>query len=95
MMKAKKDEIDISDVRRELNKNGWEFNYWTTWRLTRKQLKLNYQKPFITSDKQDEFAKQIAEGRIRKAVLQVAIEEKEIDADSVKNKKTKFWQFKS
>jgi hypothetical protein len=53
-------------------------------------MKYNYQKPYVTSSKQDKYAKQIAEGRLRKAIYTIAIEEKEIDADSIKNKKTKF-----
>jgi hypothetical protein len=50
----------------------------------------NYQKPFVTNEKQSEYAKKIIEWRMRKAIYEVWLEEKEVDAKSVKNKKTKF-----
>jgi hypothetical protein len=57
----------------------------------RKFFKYNYQKPYVTSTKQPEFAKEIAEWRLRKAIYRVALEEWEIDAEAIKNKKTKIW----
>ena len=95
MIKEKKGEIDINDVKRELNKDWSEFGYRTIWWLVRKQLECNYQKPFVTNSKQSEYAKEIAEGRLRKAVIEVWIEERKVDAKSVKNKKTKFSEFMS
>lgn len=87
-------QIDINDVKDELEKkNKQDFHYSKIHRLIRNRLWLNYQKPYVTSAKQNEYAKDIAEWRLRKAIYQIGLEEWEIDVESVKNKKTKFWQF--
>ncbi len=87
--------IDINDVKYYLEKqNNQEFKYANVHWLVRYRLKMNYQKPYVTSNKQSKHAKNIAEWRLRKAIYQVGCEEWEIDAESIKNKKTKIWEFK-
>lgn len=85
---AWEDNVDINEVRRRLEKMNWE-EYWYEkihW-LIRRKVWYNYQKPFVTSDKQSEYAKEIAEWRLRKWLYQIAMEEWKIDAESVQNKK--------
>ncbi len=83
--------IDINDVKDYINKkyNKAILSYQTCWEIVRKKLNYNYQKPYVTSKKQPEHAKEIAHGRLRKAIYQVALAEWEIDAEAIKNKKTK------
>lgn len=85
--------VDINDVKNYINKkyNKDVLGYETCRAIIRKRLGYNYQKPYVTSRKQPEYAKEIAYGRIRKAIYKVALEEWEIDAEAIKNKKTKFW----
>lgn len=86
--------IDINDVKDYINKkyNKAILSYQTCWEIVRKKLDYNYQKPYVTSKKQSEHAKEIAHGRLRKAIYQVALAEWEIDAEAIKNKKTKIWR---
>lgn len=87
-----KDHVDINDVRRYLErKNKTVYGYQKVHWLVRKKLLYNYQKPFVTSKKQHPYAKEIAEWRLRKAIYEVALEEWEIDGESVKNKKIAIW----
>lgn len=82
------DNVDINEVRRKLEKMNWEeYGYEKIHWLIRRKLWYNYQKPFVTSNKQSEYAKEIAEWRLRKWLYQIAMEEWKIDAESVKNKK--------
>jgi hypothetical protein len=85
--------VDINDVRAKINKKYQEevLDYGKCWAIVRKFFKYNYQKPYVTSKKQPEHAKEIAEWRLRKAIFKVALEEWEIDAEAIKNKKTKVW----
>jgi hypothetical protein len=85
--------IDINDVRKAMNKKYGEdvINYVQCRSIIRQHFKYNYQKPYVTSRKQPEHAKDIAEWRLRKAIFRIGIEEKKIDAQAIKNKKTKFW----
>jgi uncharacterized protein (UPF0212 family) len=48
--------------------------------IIRKHFSYNYQKPFVTNTKQSEHAEKIIKGRLTKAILKVAVEEKYIDA---------------
>jgi len=83
-----KENIDINEVRRQLEKeNGEEYGYEKIHRLVRRKLWYNYQKPFVTSKKQSEYAKEIAEWRLRKWLYEIGLEEWKVDAESVKNKK--------
>lgn len=80
--------VDINEVRRYLEKeNGREIDYWKVHRLVRRKLWYNYQKPFVTNNKQSEYAKEIAEWRMRKWLFEIAMAERQIDAESVQNKK--------
>ena len=82
------DNVDINEVRRKLEKMNWEeYGYEKIHWLIRRKLWYNYQKPFVTSNKQSEHAKEIAEWRLRKWLYQIAMKEWKIDAESVKNKK--------
>ena len=84
--------IDINTVRKAFNKRKWEsFSYRKMHWIIREQMGYNYQKPFITNEKQSDYAKEIIEWRMRKAIYEVWLEEKEIDAECVQNKKTKFF----
>lgn len=85
--------IDINDVRIKINKKYKEevLDYGKCWVIVRRFFKYNYQKPYVTNKKQPEYAKEIAEWRLRKAIFKVVLEEWEIDAESIKNKKTKIW----
>jgi len=83
---SEKEQVDINDIRTELNKD-WEYSYNQCRWFTRRRLWLNYQKPFVTNQKQPTHAKEIAEWRLRKALYQVALEEWRVDAKCVKNKK--------
>ncbi len=89
----KEEPVDINDVRNEINKKYKEevLDYGKCWAIVRRFFKYNYQKPYVTSRKQPEHAKEIAEWRLRKAIFRVAVEEREIDAEAIKNKKTKIW----
>jgi hypothetical protein len=55
--------VDINDIRMEINKKHKEevLDYGKCWAIVRKFFKYNYQKPYVTSTKQPEFAKEIAE----------------------------------
>lgn len=80
--------VDINEVRRRLEKENWEeYGYEKIHWLIRRKLWYNYQKPFVTSNKQSKYAKEIAEWRLRKWLYQIAMEEWKIDAASVQNKK--------
>lgn len=82
------DNVDINEVRRKLEKkNGEEYRYDKIHWLIRRKLWYNYQKPFVTSNKQSKYAKEIIEWRLRKWLYQIAMEEWKVDAESVKNKK--------
>lgn len=88
--------IDINDVRNAMNKRYWEtvIDYGKCWVIIRKHFKYNYQKPYVTSRNQPKHAQAITEWRLRKAIFRVALEEWEIDAEAIKNKKTKIWAIK-
>lgn len=83
--------IDINCVLRDMNKKHNEevttYN-WIRW-ILRKDLQYNYHKPFVTNKKQSDHAEKIIKWRLTKSILEVALEEKNIDAQSIKNKKTK------
>lgn len=80
--------VDINEVRRRLEKMNWEeYGYEKIHWLIRRKMWYNYQKPFVTSNKQSDYAKEIAEWRLRKWLYQIAMEEWKIDAESVQNKK--------
>lgn len=82
------DNVDINEVRRRLEKMNWEeYGYDKIYWLVRRKMWYNYQKPFVTSNKQSDYAKEIAEWRLRKWVYQIASKEWKIDAESVQNKK--------
>lgn len=86
--------IDINWVLREFNrKNNKEVTTynWMRW-IIRESLDYNYHKPFITNQKQSDHAEKIVKWRLTKAILEVALEEKQFDAESIKNKKTKIWR---
>jgi len=84
--------VDINEVRRRLEKLNWEeYGYEKIHWLVRRKMWYNYQKPFVTSNKQSEYAKEIAEWRLRKWLYEIALEEWGVDAKSVKNKKIKIW----
>lgn len=84
--------VDINEVKRKLEKmNGEEYGYEKIHWLVRRKLWYNYQKPFVTSKKQSEYAKEIAEWRMRKWLFEIGLEEWKIDAESVQNKKIKIW----
>ncbi len=92
MIKNSKTPMDINDIKKELNKQGKDYDYHKVWWFIRKRLWYNYQKPYVTNRKQSDHAKEIIEGRLSKAIYGVALEEREIDADAIKNKKTKVWR---
>jgi len=80
--------VDINEVRRKLEQKNWEeYGYEKIYWLIRRKLWYNYQKPFVTSNKQSKYAKEIVEWRLRKWLYEIALEEWEVDAESVKNKK--------
>ena len=80
--------VDINEVRRRLEKMNWEkYGYEKIHWLIRRKLWYNYQKPFVTSQKQSDYAKEIAEWRLRKWFYEIGMEEWKIDAESIKNKK--------
>jgi hypothetical protein len=83
--------IDINWVLRDLNKKNNKETTTYNWmrRILRKNLNYNYHKPFVTNQKQSEHAEKVVKWRLTKAILEVALEEKNIDAESIKNKKTK------
>ncbi len=86
--------LDINEVLRTINKkhNETVTNYhWMRW-ILRKWFWYNYQKPFVRNKKKSKYAKDIIKGRLTKAIIKVWIEENDIDAVAVKNKKTKFWE---
>jgi len=89
-----KNPVDINDVKNYINKkyNKDILRYETCRAIVRKRLGYNYQKPYVTSRKQPEHAKEIAHGRIKKAIYQVALKEWKVDAEAIKNKKTKIWR---
>lgn len=84
--------IDVNTVLRKVNKKYWEevIDYHGMWWIIRKWFWYNYQKPFVRNKKQSEHSEKIFKGRFTKAVIKVWIEEKDIDAYAIKNKKTKF-----
>jgi len=83
--------IDIKDVEEEYKRRtGKEIKYKEVWRYIRKELKYNYQKPYVRDKRQPKEAEKIVKGRITKAIIKVWIEERIIDAESIKNKKTIF-----
>jgi predicted DNA-binding protein YlxM (UPF0122 family) len=85
---ATEENVDINEVRRKLERENWKaYEYWKVHWLVRKKLWYNYQKPFVRSNKQSKYAKDIMEWRLRKWLYQIAMEEWKIDAKSVQNKK--------
>jgi len=89
--------IDINTVLRYINKkhNKEVIDYHGMWRIIRSWYWYNYQKPFVRNKKQSDHAKEIIKGRLTKAIIKVWIEERDIDASAIKNKKTKFWEVTS
>lgn len=89
-----KEYMDINDILEAYNRSskGKKISYRKCWEIVRKVLRYNYQKPYIEDTRQSEYAKEILSGRLRKAITKIGIEEKLIDADDIKNKKTKFWE---
>ena len=84
--------VDIKDVEEEYNKKSEEkLEYHQVWWYIRKVLWYNYQKPEVKDKRQDEHAKEIFKWRLTKAIIEIWIEEKKIDAYAIKNKKTIFW----
>lgn len=83
--------IDINWVLRDMNrkykKEVTTYN-WMRW-ILRKDQQYNYHKPFVINQKQSEYAEEIIKWRLTKSILEVALEENNIDAQSIKNKKTK------
>ena len=87
---SSEENLDINGLKRKLEKeNGRSYEYKNIHWLVRKKLWYNYQKPFVTNEKQSPHAKEMAEWRLRKAIYEVALEEREIDVECVKNKKNK------
>lgn len=86
--------MDINDILYTYNMSskGKEITYKKCWKTIRQILWYNYQKPYIRDTRQSEYAEEILNGRIRKAITNVWIKEKMIDADDIKNKKTNFWE---
>ena len=84
--------IDINDVVRRINKMHKKevIDYNTARLILRRGLKYNYQKPFIRNKKSSKHAKEIVKGRLTKAIIKVWLEERDIDAEAIKNKKRKF-----
>jgi len=87
-----KEYMDISDILYEYNRSTKEekITYYKCWEIIRRILWYNYQKPYIEDTRQSEYAKEILSWRLRKAITKIWIEERLIDADDIKNKKTKF-----
>ncbi len=86
--------IDISDIVRHINKayNKEVIDYQWVWRILRKFFWYNYQKPFVRNKKSSEYAKEIIKWRLTKTIIKVWLEENNIDAESIKNKKMKIWR---
>lgn len=83
--------VDIKDIEEEYNKKSEEkLEYYQVWWYIRKVLWYNYQKPEVKDKRQDEHAEEIFKWRLTKAIIEIWIEEKEIDAHAIKNKKTIF-----
>ena len=87
--------IDILDVNRTINREyGMQkLDYHQTRWLVRKVLDANYQKPYVKNYKQPDNAEQILNDRLTKALIDVWSKTNTIDAEDIKNKKTKFWTF--
>lgn len=85
--------LDINEVLRTMNrKHNQEVTTYNGMRwILRRFFNYNYQKPFVTNNKQSEHAEKIIKGRLTKAILEIAISENDIDASAIKNKKTKNW----
>ena len=92
MIKKSKNPMDINDIKKELNKQWKDYDYHKVRWFIRKRMNYNYQKPYVTNTKQSEHAGEIIEGRLSKAIYEIALEEREIDAEAIKNKKTKIWR---
>jgi len=67
-------------------------SYFKVWWYLRERLWYNYQKPYIKDKRQPENAEEIAKWRLTKEIIRIWIEEKEIDAYAIKNKKNIFWE---
>jgi len=87
-----KEYMDISDILEVYNRSSKckEITYNKCWGIIRRVLRYNYQKPYIEDTRQSKYAKEILSWRLRKAITKIGIEERLIDADDIKNKKTKF-----
>jgi len=83
--------LDINCVLRDMNKMyDKEVTTYNGMRwILRKYFQYNYQKPFVKNQKKPEYAEEIIKWRLTKAVLEIAIEERNIDGEDIKNKKTK------
>ena len=90
----KQENIDINEVLRHINRkyNQEILNYNWIWWLLRKRFKYNYQKPFVTNKKKSKHAKEIIKWRLTKTIIEIWKEEFDVDAVTIKNKKTKFWE---
>jgi len=85
--------VDIKDIEEEYNKKTEEkLKYHQVWWYVRKVLWYNYQKPEVKDKRQSEYAEEIFKWRLTKAIIKIWIEEKEIDAYAIKNKKNFFWE---
>jgi hypothetical protein len=85
--------VDIKDIEKEYNrKNKEKLSYFKVWWYLRERLWYNYQKPYIKDKRQPENAEEIAKWRLTKEIIRIWIEEKEIDAYAIKNKKNIFWE---
>lgn len=84
--------IDILDVSRTINRKYWiqKLDYHQARWLVRRALHANYQKPYVTSHKQSENAKELFEASLNDWVICIWSKTKTFDEESVKNKKTKF-----
>lgn len=91
----KKENIDIIDVNRIINKKYWieKLNYHQTRSLVRRTLKMNYQKPFVTNINQPSNAQEMLMDRFTEALAQIWLATNTLDEKDILNKKTKFWDF--
>ena len=85
--------IDLKDIEEEYNrKEKDKVTYKQIWWYVRKRLWYNYQKPYVRDKRKSEYAEKIVKWRLTREIIKIWIEENKIDAESIKNKKTKFWQ---
>ena len=85
--------VDIKDIEKEYNrKNEEKLSYFKIWWYLRRRLRYNYQKPYIKDKRQPEQAEEILKWRLTKEIIRIWIEEREIDAYAIKNKKNIFWE---